>query len=231
VSLLRVGLILFLVGVLRNANSTLVDSATGCELLSLLDYFSGYHQIWMNQEDEEKTNFITPFKTYCFRRMAEGLRNAGSTFACMTAKMFKEDKSIFAYIDDIIVQSKHKEDHIQDLERAFTNLRNAGLKLNPEKCIFGVSKGKRLGCLVLIRGIEANPEKNDVVINMEPPTSCKLAQRLAERLAALSRFKSRFVEEAYHSSRFSRTQTHLARAQHNKKPSMNSKHICTTSQP
>jgi hypothetical protein len=50
----------------------------------------------------------------------------------MTAKMFKEDKSISTDVDDIVVQSKHKENHIQDLERAFTNLRNARLKLNHE---------------------------------------------------------------------------------------------------
>jgi hypothetical protein len=74
--------------------------------------------------------------------------------------MFKEDKSISAYVDDIVVQSKLKKDHISDLERAFTNLRNTGLRLSPEKCIFGVSKGKILGCLVSARGIEANPEKN-----------------------------------------------------------------------
>jgi hypothetical protein len=73
---------------------------------------------------------------------------AGSTFARMTAKVFKEDKAISAYVDDIVVQSKLKQNHIKDLERAFTNLRNTGLKLNPEKCIFGVSKGKLLGCLV-----------------------------------------------------------------------------------
>jgi hypothetical protein len=53
--------------------STLVDSAAGCEILSLLDCFSGYHQIWMNKADEEKTSFITPFGTYCFTIMAEGL--------------------------------------------------------------------------------------------------------------------------------------------------------------
>jgi hypothetical protein len=126
--------------------------------------------------------------------MAEGLRNAGSTFARMIAKMFKEDKSISAYVDEIVVQSKHKENHIQDLERAFTNLGNAGLKLNPKKCIFGVSIGKILCCLVSARGIEANPEKIDTIINMEPLTSRKLAQRLARRLAALNRFISRFVE-------------------------------------
>jgi hypothetical protein len=82
---------------------TIVDSAAGCELLLLLDYFSGYHQIWMNQEDEEKTSFIIPFRTYYFRRMAEGLRNVGSTFARKTAKMFKEDKAILAYMDDIVM--------------------------------------------------------------------------------------------------------------------------------
>jgi len=174
--------------------STLVDSAAGCELLSLLDYFLGYHQICMNQEDEEKTSFITPFGTYCFRRMAEGLHNAGSTFARMATKVFKEDKAIPAYVDDIVVQSKLKQEHIEDLHRAFNNLRNTGLKLNLEKCIFGVSKGKLLGCLVSARGIEANPEKIDAILNMEPQTSRKLAQRLAGRLATLNRFILRSVK-------------------------------------
>ena len=174
--------------------STLVDSAAGYELLSLLDCFSGYHQIWMYQEDVEKTSFITPFRMYCFRRMAEGLRNVGSTFARMTTKVFKEDKAISAYMDDIVVQSKLKQDHIEDLNRAFSNLHNAGLKLNPKKCIFGVSKGKLLGCLILARGIEANLEKIDAILNMEPPTLRKLAQRLSRRLAALNRFISRSME-------------------------------------
>ena len=70
--------------------------------------------------------------------MAEGLRNVGSTFAHMTMEVFKEDKTISAYVDGIIVQCKLKQNHIEDLCMAFSNLRNAGLKLNPEKCIFGV---------------------------------------------------------------------------------------------
>ena len=148
----------------------------------------------MNQEDEEKKSFITPFKTYCFRRMAEGLHNAGSTFARMATKVFKEDKAIPAYVDDIVVQSKLKQEHIEDLRRAFNNLRNMGLKLNPEKYILDVSKGKLLGCLVPARGIEANPEKINTILNMEPPTSRKLAQRLVGRLVALNRFISRSME-------------------------------------
>jgi len=148
----------------------------------------------MNQEDEEKTSFITPFGMYYFRRMAEGLRNIGSTFTRMIAKVFKEDKAISAYVDGIIVQSKLKQEHIKDLHRAFNNLCNAGLKLHLEKCIFGVSKGKLLGCLVSARGIEANPEKIDAILNMQPPTSRKLAQRFTGRLVALNRFISRSVE-------------------------------------
>jgi hypothetical protein len=112
----------------------------------------------------------------------------------MTAKVFKEDKAILAYVDDIIVQSKLKQDHIEDFRRAFGNLRNARLKLNPGKCIFGVSKGKLLGCLISTRGIKANQEKIDAILNMEPPTSRKIAQRLAGGLAALNRFISRSTE-------------------------------------
>jgi hypothetical protein len=67
--------------------------------------------------------------------MAEGLHNVGSTFARMTAMVFKEDKSISAYMGNIVVQSNLKQDHTEDLCRAFSKLHNAGLKLNLEKCI------------------------------------------------------------------------------------------------
>ena len=60
---------------------TSVDKAARCKRFSLLDCFSGYHQIWLNKEDEEKTSFTTPSELYT--RMPEGLKNAGSTFARM----------------------------------------------------------------------------------------------------------------------------------------------------
>jgi hypothetical protein len=58
----------------------IIDFAIASEMMALLDCFSGYHQIWLRAEDEEKTSFITPFGTYCYLRMSEGLRNAGPTF-------------------------------------------------------------------------------------------------------------------------------------------------------
>jgi hypothetical protein len=69
----------------------IVDSVVGCEVMSLLDYFSGYHQIYMKEEDKASTSFITPFGTYCFIRMPKGLKtlgplSLGSTKRCSRAK-------------------------------------------------------------------------------------------------------------------------------------------------
>lgn len=159
---------------------TLVDIVAGCEMMSLLDCFLGYHQIWPNPDDEEKTSFITPGGTYCFHRMPEESRNAGSTFSRMT---------------DVVVVSKKKEDHIADLEETVTNLKSSGLRLNPEKCIFGVKSRKMLGCLVSARGIEANPKKIAIIANMKPPKTRKQVQQLAGRLASLNKFIARSAEK------------------------------------
>jgi hypothetical protein len=86
--------------------------------------------------------------------MAKGLHNTGSTIAHMNTMIFKEDKSILAYVGNIVVQKKLKQDHIEDLHRAFSKLHNARLKLNLEKCIFGV----RENCSVaLSRQEESRP--------------------------------------------------------------------------
>ena len=78
----------------------------------------------------------------------------------MTDEVFNEQKGkkLVAYIDDIVVKSD-KDTHIQDLQETFQNLAKSGLKLNPEKCIFSIKKGKLLGCLVSARGIEAKQKK------------------------------------------------------------------------
>jgi hypothetical protein len=85
-----------------------VDSATGCETMTLLDYFSRYHQIWLLQEDEEKTRFIIPFDTYCYLRMPEGLKNVGPTICRMMRVILKNQmqRNVFTYVDDIVVASR-----------------------------------------------------------------------------------------------------------------------------
>jgi hypothetical protein len=172
---------------------SLVDAAPSSELMSLLDCYSGYHQIWMKKEDEPKTSFITPSGTYCYLRMPEGLKNAGGSFSRMTAQVLHSQivRNVLTYVDDIIVKSTKQENHVADLQETFANFRQAGLKLNPQKCVFGVKKGKFLGFLVSIKGIEANPSKIEAILWIEPPNSKKGAQQLAGRLASLNRFISR----------------------------------------
>jgi hypothetical protein len=176
----------------------IVDSAAGCEVMSLLDCFSGYHQIYMKEEDKASTSFITPFGTYCFIRMPEGLKNAGSTFSRLTKTVLESQvgRNIFTYVDDIVVASRNKEDHLADLAETFANMRDARLRLNPEKCVFGVRQGKILGYLVSHRGIEANRTKIQAIINMTPLQSAKDVQRLTGRLVALNRFISKSAERS-----------------------------------
>jgi hypothetical protein len=93
----------------------------------------------MKKEDEPKTSFITPSGTYCYLRMLVGLKNAGGSFSRMTSKVLSTQfgKNILTYVDDIIVKSTKQENHIVDLQETFANFRNAGIKQNPEKCVFG----------------------------------------------------------------------------------------------
>jgi hypothetical protein len=156
-------------------NEKIVNSAAGCEVMSLLDCFFGYHQIYMKEEDKASTSFITPFGTYYFIRMPEGLKNARSTFSRLTKLVLENQvgRNIFTYVDDIVVASKNKEDHLADLAETFANMQDARLCLNLEKCVFGVRQEKILGYLVSHHGIEANPTKIQAIINMTPLQSTR----------------------------------------------------------
>jgi hypothetical protein len=119
-----------------------VDDTANSEMLSLLDKLSGYHQIRVRKEDEEKTSFITPFGTYYFVRMPEGLKNAGCTFSRMIAIVLHPQlrRNILAYVDDIIVKSVQRGEHVSYLQETFSNLIAANPKLNPEKSVFSIHK-------------------------------------------------------------------------------------------
>jgi hypothetical protein len=176
----------------------IMDSTTGCDLLCFLDAFSGYHQIKMAAEDVERTAFITPCGVYCYVCMPFGLRSAGATFQRLMHIMLgpQMGRNAEAYLDDIVVKSREAGSLIADLKETFANLRKVNLKLNPEKCIFGVPSGKLLGFLVLHRGIEANPEKIKAILKMCPPRTLQEMQCLAGCMASLGCFISKFGERA-----------------------------------
>jgi hypothetical protein len=103
---------------------------------------------------------------------------------------------LLAYVDDIVVKSKERQDHIQDLQETFSNLRKENLKLNPEKYTFGVQKEKKLDCIVSAKGIDTNPDKVQAILNMRIPENIKDVQKLTRRLATLNRFISKSAERS-----------------------------------
>lgn len=173
----------------------LVDGASGHKILSFLDAYSGYNQIPMYASDREKTAFITEKASYCYEVMPFGLKNAGATYQRLMDKIFASQigRCMDVYIDDMVVRSEDGKAHARDLEEVFEQVKKYKMRLNPAKCTFGVPAGKFLGFMLTSRGIEANPDKCDAIINMKSPASLKEVQRLVGRLTALSRFIPRMA--------------------------------------
>ena len=128
----------------------LVDSTARHELLSFMDTFSGYNQIKMKEEDQEKNSFVTSQGLFCYKVMPFGLKNAGATYQRLMNKMFAHqlERNVEVYVDDMLVKSVHENDHLNDLQETFNTLRSYNIKLNPSKCVFGVTAGKFLGFMV-----------------------------------------------------------------------------------
>ena len=112
-------------------------------------------------------------------------------------KMFKHQlgRNIQVYVDDMLVKSVRKNDHLNDLQETFNTLRSYNMKLNPSKCVFGVTVGKFLGFMVSQRGIEVNPEKVQAILELEPPRIVKAVQSLNGKVAALNRFVSKATDK------------------------------------
>ena len=148
----------------------IVDSTTGCETLCFLDAYSGYPQITMKESDQLVTSFITPVGSYCYVSMLFGLKNAGAMYQRCMLRCFGDliRWTVEAYVDDIIVKSKRADHLVADLEQTFVKLRVNDIKLNPEKCVFGVLRGMLLSFIVSERGIEANPDKILAITKMGP---------------------------------------------------------------
>ncbi|GKU94989.1 hypothetical protein SLEP1_g8407 [Rubroshorea leprosula] len=104
----------------------LVEAASGNERLSLLDAYSGYHQVPMALEDEEKTSFYAGDEIYCYVMMPFGLKNVGATYQKMVTIMFQTHigRNLEVYVDNLVVKSWKAKDHLANLDETFSNLRN-----------------------------------------------------------------------------------------------------------
>jgi hypothetical protein len=168
----------------------LIDSATGHAMFSFMDGFSGYNQIRMSTKDAEKTAFRTPIGNFYYTVMPFGLKNVGATYQRTMTAMVHDmmHKEIEDYVDDIVVKSKKREDHLGILRKVFDRCRLYKLKMNPLKCAFGVSARKFLGFLVHNRGIDVDPAKASAIVTMKAPTSHKELKSFLGRLSYIRRF-------------------------------------------
>lgn len=136
-----------------------------------MDGFSGYNQIKMSLEDMEKTTFITPWGTFSYKVMHFVLKNVGEIYQRAMVTLFHDmiHKEIEVYVNDMIAKSQMEEEHLIHLKKLFLRLREFKLKLNPNKCTFGVQLGKLLGFIVSQKGIKVDPDKVKAIQNMSAP--------------------------------------------------------------
>ena len=144
----------------------------------------------MEEADQEKTFFITNQGLFCYKVMLFVLKNDGATYQRLMNKMFVHQirRNIQVYVDDMLVKSLHEDDHLGDLHETFNTLRSYNMKLNSNKCAFGVTAGKFLGFMVSQRGIEVNLKKIWAIMELESPRTIKEVQSLNGKIVALNRF-------------------------------------------
>ena len=149
----------------------LIDSTAVHKLLSFMDTFSRYKQIKMDEADQKKTSFVTSQGLFCYKVMPFGLKNARATYQRLVNHMFRPQigRNVGVYVDDMLVKSQDEVKHLDDLQETFNTLKQYNMRLIPNKCAFRVSSWKFLGFMISHKGIEANPDKIQAILNMEPP--------------------------------------------------------------
>ncbi|KAL0406165.1 UNVERIFIED_CONTAM: Transposon Tf2-12 polyprotein [Sesamum latifolium] len=161
----------------------MVDATTGHEVLFFMDGSSGYNQIRMSPKDEECTTFRTPKGIYCYK--------------------------VECYMDDLVIKTKKREEHLADLQIVFDRLRKYNLKMNPLKCAFGVTSGKFLGFIVRHHGIEVDPAKVDAIQKIPPPRNLKELRSLQGNLAFIRRFISNLTGRCQPFNHLMKKDTHF----------------------
>ncbi|GJR75040.1 reverse transcriptase domain-containing protein, partial [Tanacetum coccineum] len=153
----------------------MLERLAGNKYFCFLDGFSGYFQIPIDPNDQEKTTFTCPFGTYAYRRMPFGLCNAPATFQrCMLA-IFHDmiEESVEVFMDDFSVFGNSFDTCLNNLDKMLQRCKDAHLVLNWEKCHFMVKEGIVLGHKVSSAGLEVDKAKIDVISKLPPPTNIK----------------------------------------------------------
>ena len=168
----------------------------GHEYYCFLDGYSGYNQIAIAPEDQEKTTFTCPYGTYSFRRMSFGMCNAPGTFQCCMMAIFSDmvEKTIEVFVDDFSVLSSSFDNCLENLKSVLIICEETNLVLNWEKCHFMVQEGIVLGHRISTRGIEIDKAKIEAIEKLPLPSSIKSIRSFLGHTG----FYRRFIKDFSH---------------------------------
>ena len=176
----------------------LLERVSGHPYYCFLDGYSGYFQIEIAPEDQEKTTFTCPFGMYAYRRMPFGLCNAPATFQRCMLSMFSDmvERIMEVYMDDITVYGDDFDECLTNLEAILQRCIEKNLVLNWEKCHFMVNQGIVLGHIISNRGIEVDKAKIDIISKLPPPTNVKTIRQFLGHAGFYRRFIKDFSKIA-----------------------------------
>ncbi|CAM8997616.1 unnamed protein product [Rhodiola kirilowii] len=153
----------------------MLDRLAGKPYFCFLDGFSGYNQIPIAPEDQEKTNFTCPFGTSAFRRMSFGLGNAPGTFQRVVTSIFSDMVGAFieVFMDDFTMHGDTFDGCLDNLSTVLAQCVSMNLVLNYEKCHFMVTHGVVLGHIVSHEGIKVDKAKIDLIVTLPYPSTVR----------------------------------------------------------
>ncbi|CAL2239443.1 unnamed protein product [Prunus armeniaca] len=176
----------------------MLERLAGHSHYCFLDGYSGYNQIAIAPEDQEKTTFTCPFGTFAYRRMPFGLCNAPATFQRCMMSIFSDmvERFIEVFMDDFSVFGDSFDQCLHYLSKVLARCEQTNLVLNWEKCHFMVNQGIVLGHVISSKGIEVDKAKIDLIASMPSPTSVKEVRSFLGHAGFYRRFIKEFSKIA-----------------------------------
>lgn len=172
----------------------ILDQLGSAKYFSIFDLASGFHQIPMSEHDAHKTAFSTPYGHYEFERMPFGLKNAPATFQRLMDRVLSglQGIELFVYLDDIVIYASSLTEHNRKFNKLAERLRNANLRLQPDKCEFLRKEVSYLGHTISEQGIKPDPNKISAVKNFPRPKNAKNIKQFLGLAGYYRRFLPKF---------------------------------------